>query len=157
MIKKVLSKLVEWFFKSKSTLFDSVEEYEAVKAEEKELRFSFKWWLQQVMKIMFLVIIIVITLLLFGCSPATVTKYEPVYIPVACEVKEPARPGTTGDVIKDNVMILKYADELNVALNKCISSGRAAAERKSGRIYSDQTQFIKSTDGFYNKNQGGVK
>lgn len=119
MIKKILSKLAEWFFKSKSTLFDSVEEYEAVKAEEKELRFSFKWWLQQVMKIMFLVIIIIITLLLFGCSPATVTKYEPVYIPVACEVKEPARPGTTGDVIKDNVMILKYADELNIALNKC--------------------------------------
>ena len=86
MIKKILSKLAEWFFKSKSTLFDSVEEYEAVKAEEKELRFSFKWWLQQVMKFMFLVIIIVITLLLFGCSAKTVTKYEPVYIPVKCEV-----------------------------------------------------------------------
>lgn len=120
MIKKILSKLAEWFFKSKSTLFDSVEEYEAIKAEEKELRFSFKWWLQQLMKFIFLVIIIVITLLLFGCSPATVTKYEYVYIPVACEVKEPVRPGTTGDVIKDNVMILKYADELKISLNKCI-------------------------------------
>lgn len=119
MIKKILSKLAEWFFKSKSTLFDSVEEYEAVKAEEKELRFSFKWWLQQVMKFMFLVIIIVITLLLFGCSPATITKYEPVYIPIACEVKEPIRPKASGDVIKDNIMILKYADELSVSLNKC--------------------------------------
>ena len=120
MIKKILSKLAEWFFKSKSTLFDSVEEYEAVKAEEKELRFSFKWWLQQVMKIMFLVIIIVITLLLFGCSPATITKYEPVYIPVKCEVIEPKLPVYSGDIIKDNLQILKYADELKISLNKCI-------------------------------------
>lgn len=119
MIKKILSKFVEWFFKSKSTLFDSIEEYDAVKSEEKELRFSFKWWLQQVMKFMFLVIIIVITLLLFGCSAKTVTKYEPVYIPIACDVNEPVRPKTSGDIIKDNVMILKYADELNIALNKC--------------------------------------
>lgn len=154
MINKFKKYLISLFFKSKSTLFDSIEEYDAVKAEEKELRFSFKWWLQQVMKFMFLVIIIVITLLLFGCSPATITKYEPVYIPIACEVKEPVRPKSSGDVIKDNIMILKYADELNVALNKCIGSGRAIAERKSGRIYSDQTQFIKSTDGFYNKNKG---
>ena len=72
------------------------------------------------MKFMFLVIIIIITLLLFGCSPATVTKYEYVYSPVVCEVKEPVRPGTTGDVVKDNVMILKYADELKISLNKCI-------------------------------------
>lgn len=120
MIKKILSKLAEWFFKSKSTLFDSVEEYEAVKAEEKELRFSFKWWLQQLMKFMFLVIIIIITLLLFGCSAKTITKYEPVYIPIACEVKEPVKPNSSGDVIKDNVMILKYADELKISLNKCI-------------------------------------
>ena len=120
MIKKILSKLAEWFFKSKSTLFDSVEEYEAVKAEEKELRFSFKWWLQQLMKFMFLVIIIVITLLLFGCSPTTITKYEPVYIPIACEVKEPVKPNSSGDIIKDNIMILKYADELKISLNKCI-------------------------------------
>lgn len=120
MIKKILSKLAEWFFKSKSTLFDSLEEYEAVKAEEKELRFSFKWWLQQIMKIMFLVIIIVITLLLFGCSPATVTKYEPVYIPVKCEVIEPKLPVYSGDIIKDNLKILKYADELKISLNKCI-------------------------------------
>lgn len=120
MINKLKKYLISLFFKSKSTLYDSVEEYDAVKAEEKELRFSFKWWLQQVMKFMFLVIIIIITLLLFGCSPATVTKYEYVYIPVACEVKEPVRPGTTGDVIKDNVMILKYADELKISLNKCI-------------------------------------
>lgn len=154
MINKFKKYLISLFFKSKSTLYDSVEEYDAVKAEEKELRFSFKWWLQQLMKFMFLVIIIVITLLLFGCSPATITKYEPVYIPIACEVKEPVRPNSSGDIIKDNIMILKYADELNVALNKCIGSGRAIAERKSGRIYSDQTQFIKSTDGFYNKNKG---
>ena len=120
MIKKKLSKLTEWFFKSKSTLFDSVEEYEAVKAEEKELRFSFKWWLQQVMKFMFLVIIIVITLLLFGCSAKTVTKYEPVYIPVKCEVIEPKLPVASGDIIKDNLKILKYADELKISLNKCI-------------------------------------
>lgn len=119
MIKKILSKLVEWFFKSKSTLFDSVDEYDAVKAEEKELRFSFKWWLQQFMKFIFLVLIIIFTLLLFGCSPATVTKYEPVYIPIACDVNEPVRPKTSGDIIKDNVMILKYADELSVSLNKC--------------------------------------
>ena len=109
MIKKILSKLAEWFFKSKSTLFDSVEEYEAVKAEEKELRFSFKWWLQQLMKFMFLVIIIIITLLLFGCSPATVTKYEPVYIPIACDVKEPIRPNSSGDIIQANIIVLKYA------------------------------------------------
>lgn len=120
MIKKILSKLAEWFFKSKSTLFDSVEEYEAVKAEEKELRFSFKWWLQQFMKFIFLVLIIIFTLLLFGCSPATVTKYEPVYIPVKCEVIEPKLPVTSGDIIKDNLKILKYADELKISLNKCI-------------------------------------
>jgi len=120
MINKFKKYLISLFFKSKSTLYDSVEEYDAVKAEEKELRFSFKWWLQQVMKFMFLVIIIVITLLLFGCSPATITKYEPVYIPIACEVKEPVRPNSSGDVIKDNIMILKYADELKISLNKCI-------------------------------------
>ena len=120
MIKKILLKLAEWFFKSKSTLFDSVEEYDAVKAEEKELRFSFKWWLQQLMKFIFLVLIIIFTLLLFGCSPATITKYEPVYIPIACEVKEPVRPNSSGDIIKDNIMILKYADELKISLNKCI-------------------------------------
>lgn len=120
MIKKLFAKLIDWFFKSKSTLFDSVEEYDAVKAEEKELRFSFKWWLQQVMKFMFLAIIIVITLLLFGCTPVTITKYEPVYIPIACDVKEPVKPKTSGDIIKDNIMILKYADELHVSLNKCI-------------------------------------
>lgn len=119
MINKFKKYLISLFFKSKSTLFDSIEEYDAVKAEEKELRFSFKWWLQQVMKFMFLVIIIVITLLLFGCSAKTITKYEPVYIPIACEVKEPVRPKSSGDIIKDNIMILKYADELHVSLNKC--------------------------------------
>lgn len=119
MINKFKKYLISLFFKSKSTLFDSIEEYDAVKAEEKELRFSFKWWLQQVMKFMFLVIIIVITLLLFGCSAKTITKYEPVFIPIACEVKEPIRPKASGDVIKDNIMILKYADELHVSLNKC--------------------------------------
>lgn len=120
MINKLKKYLISLFFKSKSTLYDSVEEYDAVKAEEKELRFSFKWWLQQLMKFIFLVIIIVITLLLFGCSAKTVTKYEPVYIPVACEVKEPKLPVYTGDIIKDNLKILKYADELKISLNKCI-------------------------------------
>lgn len=115
----MIDKLVEWFFKSKSTLFDSVEEYDAIKAEEKELRFSFKWWLQLIMKFIFLIIIIAVTLMLFGCSTKTITKYEPVYIPIACDVNEPVRPKTSGDVIKDNVMILKYADELSVSLNKC--------------------------------------
>lgn len=120
MINKLKKYLISLFFKSKSTLFDSIEEYEAIKAEEKELRFSFKWWLQQVMKFIFLVIIIVITLLLFGCSAKTVTKYEPVYIPVKCEVIEPKLPFYSGDIIKDNLKILKYADELKISLNKCI-------------------------------------
>ena len=120
MINKLKKYLISLFFKSKSTLYDSVEEYDAVKAEEKELRFSFKWWLQQLMKFIFLVIIIVITLLLFGCSAKTVTKYEPVYIPVKCEVIEPKLPVYSGDIIKDNLQILKYADELKISLNKCI-------------------------------------
>ena len=120
MINKLKKYLISLFFISKSTLYDSVEEYDAVKAEEKELRFSFKWWLQQLMKFIFLVIIIVITLLLFGCSAKTVTKYEPVYIPVKCEVIEPKLPVYSGDIIKDNLKILKYADELKISLNKCI-------------------------------------
>ena len=41
MINKFKKYLISLFFKSISSLYDSVEEYDAFKAEEKELRFSF--------------------------------------------------------------------------------------------------------------------
>lgn len=118
-MKKIKEYLINIFFKSKSTLFDSIEEYTLSKEEEKQMRFTFKWWLQVIMKVLFLLLIIIISFLMFGCSTKTVTAYKDVYIPVYCEFETVNKPEPTGDVIKDNIMIMKYADELLITLNKC--------------------------------------
>lgn len=119
MINKFKNYLINMFFKSKSTLFDSIDEYITAKEEEKEVRFSFKWWLQVIMKLIFLIIITAVSLLLFGCSATTITEYKQVYVPVSCNVNDVKKPKPSGDIIKDNIMILKYADELLINLNKC--------------------------------------
>ncbi|MBQ3033782.1 MAG: hypothetical protein IJD28_05345 [Deferribacterales bacterium] len=50
-------------------------------------------------------------------------EYVPVYkyvkIPVACQIPFPKRPEYTGDVVKDNVNILIYAESLESALKEC--------------------------------------
>lgn len=120
MKNRILKWIADKLFKSSSFLYDSVLEYESVKKEQKEFRFTFKWWLNLILKILILIVIIIITLHLFGCSSKAITNYEHVYVPVKCEVKEPAKPKPSGDIIKDNLLILKYSDELKVSLKKCL-------------------------------------
>ncbi len=125
MKNKVLQWIMNKLFKSSSFIYNSFHEYEQVKQEEREFIFSFKWWLQWIMKVILLIIIIVITLMLFGgCSGKHVSQsYEPVYIPVECEVNVPPKPGYTGDILKDNLLIIKYSEELKAALFKCKKEG----------------------------------
>lgn len=120
MIDKLLKKILNFIFKARFTLYDSVEEYESVKMEDKEVKYTFQWWTQVILKIFMAIFIIVLGFILFGCS-ATQPKveYVSVSIPIKCTIPEPQRPQPSGDIIKDNILILKYSDEMRIALRKC--------------------------------------
>lgn len=66
---------------------------------------------------------IFITTLIFltGCSTKTHTEYQPVYIPVKCNISIPKAPKYDEDVIITNINILNYAEKLKVALDICVS------------------------------------
>lgn len=105
-----------WFFKSKLTIYNNFNEYENRSVIE---RFSGKWWAEIVMKIVMMTIIILSSLLMFGCSPKVITEYKTVNVPVKCNVQIPKKPNSSGDILKDNTLILKYNEELLLLLKKC--------------------------------------
>ena len=120
MTGKLLKKILNFIFKAHFTLYDSVEEYECMKIENEKAKYTFQWWTQIILKISIPILVLILSLGLFGCS-ATQPKveYVPVSIPIKCTIYEPQRPQPSGDIIKDNLLILKYADEMRIALRKC--------------------------------------
>lgn len=105
-----------WFFKSRLTIYNHIDEYKSRSILE---RFSSKWWSEVIIKLIMLLIIIISSLLLFGCTAKTITEYKTVQVPVKCKIDIPSKPKSTGDILKDNILILKYSDELFIALKKC--------------------------------------
>lgn len=120
MIDKLLKKILNFMFKAHFTVYDTVEEYERVKIENEKAKYTLEWWVRIILKISIPIVIIILGLILFGCS-ATQPKveYVPVSIPIKCTITEPQRPQPSGDIIKDNLLILKYSDEMRIALRKC--------------------------------------
>lgn len=119
MINKIYKKILQIIFKLKFTLYDSMEEYNNIKNEEANIKYSFAWYICIVLKIVMALFIIVLSLILFGCSAKTHIEYVPVSVPVVCDVDIPKKPIYSGDVVKDNLMIMLYADELRASLEKC--------------------------------------
>lgn len=120
MINKFLKKLLNFMFKAHFTLYDSMEEYENAKTEENTMKYTFTWWAQIALKIFMVIFVVILSLVLFGCSAAQPkVEYVPVSIPIKCTIPEPQRPQSSGDIIKDNLLILKYSDEMRIALRKC--------------------------------------
>ncbi len=67
------------------------------------------------------VLIFMLSLVVFsGCSAKVVTEYKPVHIPVKCDVTPPTKPTATGDIVRDNLLILKYVEQLEQSLKLCI-------------------------------------
>lgn len=120
MVGKLLKKILNFMFKARFTLYDSIEEYESIKIENEKSKYTLQWCVKQILKISMPIAIIILSLILFGCS-ATQPKveYVPVSIPIKCTITEPQRPQPSGDVVKDNLLILKYLDEMHIALRKC--------------------------------------
>lgn len=119
MLNKIYNKILNILFKLKFTLYDSMDEYNSAKEEEEAAKYSFSWYVGIFLKIFMAFFILLLSFILFGCSTKTQIEYVPVSVPVACDVEEPQRPLYTGDVVKDNIKILMYAEELNAALKKC--------------------------------------
>lgn len=120
MRKRILLSMYDWLFKSKYTFYSTQDEYENAKQYESQIKYSFKWWLRILFKVSILIIILILSFILFGCShkqPQVVYKY--VSVPVKCDVVIPSKPQYTGDIIKDNINILKYSDILLLNLKKC--------------------------------------
>lgn len=105
-----------WFFKSKLTVYNNLDEYNSRHILE---RFSGKWWGEVIIKVVMLTVIVISSLLLFGCSPKVITEYKTVQVPVKCQLEIPKKPTSTGDILKDNTLILKYNEELLITLKKC--------------------------------------
>ena len=120
MINKLLKRILNFMFKARFTVYDSVEEYESIKIENEKAKYTLQWWMQMMLKIFMPIAVIILGLILFGCS-ATQPKveYVPVSIPIKCTIIEPQRPQSSGDIIKDNLLILRYSDEMRIALRKC--------------------------------------
>lgn len=120
MINKLLKRLLNFMFKARFTLYDSMEEYENAKTEENTVKYTFTWWVQITLKIFMIIFVVILSLVLFGCAAAQPKiEYVPVSIPIKCTIPEPQRPQPSGDIIKDNLLILKYSDEMRIALRKC--------------------------------------
>ncbi len=66
----------------------------------------------------------IIICMFFGCSAKADAKYYPVYkevnVPVKCSVDIPNLPTFTGNVMEDNINILKYASKLKETLISCV-------------------------------------
>ena len=120
-MKQFLKKVLEHIFNSKFTLYDNMEEYEQVKKEKEECRLTGKKTIEIIVKISNLILVFIVGYILFGCTPKTIVKYEPVNVPVVCEVDVPVKPKHTGDVVKDNLQITKYAEEVENALLYCVN------------------------------------
>lgn len=65
--------------------------------------------------------IIMTIMFLTGCSTKTHTEYQPVYIPMKCNINIPEAPEYDEDVIITNINILNYAEKLKVALDICVN------------------------------------
>lgn len=124
MLNKFILKIASLFFKVGFTLYDSLDDFDSVQKEREKSRGSKMWYCKWVLRIVMPIIVVVLGLLLFnGCSakntqPSVV--YEPVMIPQKCEVDIPQKPLSTGDIAKDNVLILQYSENLLLALKTCI-------------------------------------
>lgn len=119
-MKKILQKFLETIFSSKFTFYDNMEEYEQVKKEKEHCKLTGKKAFEISIKVVNLVLVFIVGYILFGCSPKTVVEYKPVNVPVKCEIDLPTKPVYTGDVVKDNISITKYAEEVENALQFCI-------------------------------------
>ena len=117
MIKRVIKNIVQYFFNARYTLYNSVDEYEQVKKETLERKNRLEWYIMMLLKVIMLCLIIILSLMLFGC--ANKVHYKDVYIPVKCNIGTIERPKTSGNILKDNLNILKYAEQLELSINKC--------------------------------------
>lgn len=120
-LRNLLIKFYVHIFKTPWYVFDSEDEVRYYQEAKKAFRKSIGFYIDWGLRIINLIIIFIIGYFLIGCSatPVTKTEYKYVNVPVKCEVVMPIKPPSTGDVIKDNLLIMQYADETKAALLKC--------------------------------------
>lgn len=113
---KLYEKIKE-FFKSTSNDFSIMD------IEDGLAKYSSNWWFMRALKWLAASCLAVITLFLWGCSGAAVTKYYPVSVPVRCSVEIPDKPEYSEDTVVTNLNILSYAEKLLSALKACKDGG----------------------------------
>lgn len=67
------------------------------------------------------ILIFCISLIFWNCAPKQqiITEYKEVKIPVKCFTTPPKKPEPIKDAVEMNLMILRYAQELEAALRSC--------------------------------------
>lgn len=120
MKKRILLLIYTWLFKSKYTLYNNHAEYENAKLYASRTKYSYKWWVHTIFRVLGLILVLFFSFMLFGCAPKQPQViYKYVSVPVKCNITIPDKPRYTGNVVIDNINILKYSDTLLLNLNKC--------------------------------------
>ncbi|MDT3694709.1 MAG: hypothetical protein ROM03_09870, partial [Mucispirillum sp.] len=101
----------------------TADDFTTIDIEEGKARYSLNWWFMKSLKWLIAAVLAVLTLLLWGCSGAVVTKYYPVSVPVACSVDMPLKPEYNENIVITNLNILSYAEKLKSALEVCKNGG----------------------------------
>ena len=81
------------------------------------------FWKHIIARIIIICVIVLCSFFIFeGCAvkEKEVVKYQLVNVPVKCEVEKPERPASSGDLLVDNALIMKYTEELEIALEMCL-------------------------------------
>lgn len=112
----------KYFFKS---LGDSAENYIVT------------YWYLKILQLFMTVVVAVFLILLCGCSHTT-TKYYPVSVPIKCSINIPDKPKYEDDVVINNINILRYAEQLHIALKVCTDNNFNNKNVNNGGLNNDR-------------------
>lgn len=119
-IKNYILEKVE---KLKDIIKSTSDDFTTIDIEEGNARYSLNWWFMKSLKWLIAAILAFFTLLMWGCSGTSVTKYYPVSVPVVCSVDMPLKPEYNENIVTTNLNILAYAEKLKSALEMCTNGG----------------------------------
>ncbi len=123
LYEKVKTYILKKINTVKEIIKSTADDFTTIDIEEGKARYSLNWWFMKSLKWLIAAVLAILTLLLWGCSGTTVTKYYPVSVPVACNVDIPLKPEYNENIVITNLNILSYAEKLKSALEVCKNGG----------------------------------
>ena len=123
LYEKVKTYILKKINTVKEIIKSTSDDFAIIDIEEGQAKYSLNWWFMKSLKWLIAAVLAILTLLLWGCSGTTVTKYCPVSVPVACNVDIPLKPEYNENIVITNLNILSYAEKLKSALEVCKNGG----------------------------------